>query len=91
MKIAVFTDIHGNLEALTAILNDIKKQNVDSIICLGDTIGIGPQSKECMNVIIENEIDMVSGNHELYAIKGTRIDPKIQGEELYDGGHHALP
>lgn len=82
MKIAVFTDIHGNLEALTAILNDIKKQNVDSIICLGDTIGIGPQPKECINVIIENEIDMVLGNHELYAIKGTRIDPKIQGEEL---------
>lgn len=82
MKIAVFTDIHGNLEALEAILKDIKKQNVDSIICLGDTIGIGPKPKECINVIIENKIDMVLGNHELYAIKGTKIDSKIQGEEL---------
>ena len=85
MKIAVFTDIHGNLEALQTILDDIKKQNVDKIICLGDTIGLGPNPKECIDLLIENKIDMSFGNHELYSIKGTKIDPKIDGEELL---HH---
>ena len=74
MKIAVFTDIHGNLEALNAIIEDIKKQNVDNIICLGDTIGFGPNSKECIDTIIENKINMTFGNHELYSIKGSDID-----------------
>ena len=56
MKLAVFTDIHGNLEALKAIINDINSKNVDEIICLGDTIGLGSESKECLDLIIENNI-----------------------------------
>lgn len=86
MKIAVFTDIHGNLEALKTILEDIKKQNVDKIICLGDTIGLGPNSKECLDLIIENNIEMAYGNHELYCLKGTRIDEKIKDKEEIE--HH---
>ena len=82
MKIAVFTDIHGNLEALNAILEDIKQYQIDQIICLGDTIGIGPNPKECIDTLIENNVDMTLGNHELYAIRGTNIEPKIKGEEL---------
>ncbi len=38
MKIAIISDIHGNLEALKATLKDIEKRNVDRIICLGDTL-----------------------------------------------------
>lgn len=85
MKIAVFTDIHGNLEALTAILRDIKKQNVDSIICLGDTIGIGPQPKECIEKLIKNKINMALGNHELYALNGLKFYKEITEEEAQ---HH---
>ena len=77
MKLAVFTDIHGNLEALKAIINDIKSKNVDEIICLGDTIGLGSESKECLDLIIENNIKMVLGNHELCALYGTDIDSSI--------------
>lgn len=77
MKLAVFTDIHGNLEALKTIINDIKSKNVDEIICLGDTIGLGSESKECLDLIIENNIKMVLGNHELCALYGTDIDSSI--------------
>ena len=42
MKVAVFSDIHGNYEALTSIYDDIKKNNIDEIIFLGDVIGLGP-------------------------------------------------
>lgn len=45
MKIAIISDIHGNLEALEAIINDIRNSNIDEIICLGDTIGLGINSK----------------------------------------------
>lgn len=38
MKIAIISDVHGNLEALKATLEDIKKRNIEKIYCLGDTI-----------------------------------------------------
>ena len=80
-RYAVITDIHGNIEALTAILNDIKEKNVDDIFCIGDTIDIGPNSKECIDKLIENNVKMTLGNHELYLLRGTDIEPTIEGEE----------
>ena len=46
MRIAFISDIHGNFTALQAVLNDIKLQNIDEIICLGDTVSLGPQPRE---------------------------------------------
>lgn len=40
MKVAIISDIHGNLEALKTTLQDIEKRNIDKIICLGDIIMI---------------------------------------------------
>lgn len=71
MKIAVFTDIHGNLEALEAILADIERKHFDEVICLGDVLSIGPNSRECLDLIMSNKkIKMVLGNHELYYLNG---------------------
>lgn len=81
MKIAVFSDIHGNLPALESIIKSIKNSNVDKIICLGDVIGLGPSPKECLDLIIKENIDMVLGNHELYCLYGSNIDKNIQKEE----------
>lgn len=81
MRIAFFTDIHGNLPALKSILNDIKNNNIDKIICLGDVVGLGPKSKECLDLIQENNIDMVLGNNELNIMYGTNIDSSIEDEE----------
>ena len=39
---AVFSDIHGNYQALDTILNDIKNENIDKIIFLGDSVSLGP-------------------------------------------------
>ncbi len=91
-RYAIITDIHGNIEALNAILNDIESQNIDEIYCLGDTIGIGPNSKECVDKLIEKKIKSTLGNHELYAIRGTGIDPSIEGEEkeLHDWIRNSL-
>lgn len=70
MRLAIFSDIHGNYQALDSILNDIEKKNIDKIIFLGDAIGLGPSSNECINRM--NKLDnfvFISGNHELYYTK----------------------
>ena len=80
MKIAVFSDLHGNYQATKAILDDIKNNNYDEIICLGDIIGIGPKSKETLELVLNSNIDIVLGNHDLYYTKGLEIDDDITEE-----------
>lgn len=82
MRIAIFTDIHGNKPALEAILEDIKKENIDEIICLGDTISLGPCSQECLDLLIENKVNMILGNHELIIMRGDQIKPDITIDEV---------
>ena len=62
MKIAIISDIHGNLEALKTTLDDIEKRNVDKIICLGDIIMKGVHSKECVHLIKEKCDVVLRGN-----------------------------
>ena len=67
-KYAILSDIHGNLFALTEIINDLNNQNVDSIILLGDLIDYGMQSNEVIEAIKDNFSDKIIcniwGNHE---------------------------
>lgn len=62
MKIAIISDIHGNLEALKATINDIEKRNVDKIICLGDTIAKGVHPKECIEIVRSKCEVVLKGN-----------------------------
>lgn len=62
MRIAIISDIHGNLEALKATLEDIKKRNVDNIFCLGDTIMKGHHSEECVKLVRDNCDVVIRGN-----------------------------
>ncbi len=66
MKIAIISDIHGNLEALKETLKDIKKRNVDKIICLGDIIAKGVHSKECVKLIRQKCDIVLQGNCDEY-------------------------
>ena len=81
MKIAVFSDIHSNLQALEAVVEDIKKQNVDRIICLGDVLSKGPNPRECLELVMNNNIELLLGNHELYFLRGVEIDDLISDIE----------
>lgn len=62
MKIAIISDIHGNLEALKSTLADIEKRKVDKIICLGDTIAKGVHPKECLELVRKNCEIVIQGN-----------------------------
>jgi predicted phosphodiesterase len=64
---AILSDIHSNLEALTAVLEDIEKRGIKTIYCLGDVIGYGANPKECLDLIIEKASWCVLGNHD-YAV-----------------------
>ncbi|MCS7244713.1 MAG: metallophosphatase family protein [candidate division WOR-3 bacterium] len=67
MKIAILSDIHGNLEAFESVLNEVYKRKVDKIICLGDLIDYGPNPNEVVE-IAKREFDIiVMGNHD-YAV-----------------------
>ena len=80
-KIAIISDIHGNLQALEAIIEDIKNKNIDEIICLGDIIAIGPNPKECIEIVFEENMRMVLGNHEEYFIKGAHNFQEVGADE----------
>jgi len=71
MKMAIVSDIHGNLPALQAFLQDIESENVEKIICLGDTIAIGPYPSECLNILFaDSRFVSIMGNHEEYYVFG---------------------
>jgi predicted phosphodiesterase len=70
MRRAIVSDIHGNLEALDAVLADIAEQNVEEIYCLGDIVGYGPNPRECIDKVMNFQL-VVLGNHD----QGALFDP----------------
>lgn len=64
MRIAIFSDIHSNLEALTKFHEDVKQQSVDKMICLGDVIGYGANPNECCEIVQELAEVSLLGNHD---------------------------
>lgn len=65
MLLAVISDIHGNLEALEAVLADIGRMLPDSIVNLGDLVGYGPDPEAVVKTLRGRGIPSVMGNHEL--------------------------
>lgn len=61
-RIAVISDIHGNLTAFEAVLEDISDRGISRILCLGDLIGKGPQSSDCVDRAFEVCDGIVKGN-----------------------------
>ncbi|QDT34540.1 MULTISPECIES: metallophosphoesterase family protein [Thalassoglobus] len=65
---AIISDIHGNLEALEAVLEDIRGQEISEIYCLGDIIGYGPNPRECIDLVTKNCQVTILGNHDQAAL-----------------------
>lgn len=64
MKIAIISDIHGNLTAFKAVLRDFRLFKPESIYCLGDVVGYGPHPRECLNIVRNISKVILGGNHE---------------------------
>ncbi|BDD86682.1 metallophosphoesterase family protein [Desulfofustis limnaeus] len=65
MRIAVIADIHGNSQALDAVLVDLDEQSIDATVSLGDNVGYGPEPERVVRTLIARNIISVCGNHEL--------------------------
>ena len=66
MKYAIIADIHGNLEAFQVVLEDIRAQKADSVVCLGDVVGYNANPKECLQIVRDMNLPCVKGNHDEY-------------------------
>jgi predicted phosphodiesterase len=65
-RIAIISDIHGNIPALKEVLADIKTRNIKRIFCLGDLAGKGPSSAEAVDLVRENCELVVKGNWDFF-------------------------
>lgn len=64
MRIVILSDVHSNLEALHAVLDACKTEQIDEYVCLGDTVGYGADPNDCAGMIREVTPHTVAGNHD---------------------------
>ncbi len=69
--IAIVSDIHGNLEALRAVLDDIERQGAQAVYCLGDVVGYGAEPRACLDLAQGFHMTLL-GNHD----QGALFDPE---------------
>ena len=68
MRYAVLSDIHSNLEALTAVLDHLASERIDRTLCLGDMVGYGADPAACLERLHALDAVMVGGNHDLACV-----------------------
>src|SRR6267154_135951 len=84
MRLGILSDIHANHEALCAVLEAYRKENIDVYYCLGDTVGYGGSPNECADLVREVAKVTILGNHDA-AVSG-RMDYSY----YYEAARHAL-
>lgn len=74
-KIGVISDVHGNLQALMAILQLLDEENCCEIIHTGDVVDIGPNSRECLQILLaRKDVTCLLGNHDRdFAVNQTQV------------------
>ncbi|MBQ6180177.1 MAG: metallophosphoesterase [Clostridia bacterium] len=86
MKIAVFSDIHGNLKALNKTLEQINAKAPDQIVFLGDIFQRGNEEFQCLERLKQSQIICLKGNCELYAEHSVDVDPDVEHlRDYYEG------
>src|SRR6202050_2730088 len=84
MRLGIFSDVHANHEALSAVLESYRKEAIDVYYCLGDTVGYGGSPNECAALVRETAKATILGNHDA-AVSG-RMDYSY----YYEAARHAL-
>jgi predicted phosphodiesterase len=64
MRFAIFSDLHGNLEATEAILQDAQEKECTHFVCLGDLVGYNANPHECVELVRQMDCPVVKGNHD---------------------------
>jgi diadenosine tetraphosphatase ApaH/serine/threonine PP2A family protein phosphatase len=88
MKWAILSDVHGNLEALQAVIADLRREGAERIAFLGDAVGYGANPDECLLLLRERTEWMVAGNHDYGAVGLTDVsyfNPAAKAAILWTG------
>lgn len=84
MRIGIFSDVHSNIEALTAVRAELVRLGCDRLVCLGDVVGYGASPNESCDLVREMSEVCLLGNHDA-AVAG-----KMDYSFYYDAARHAL-
>lgn len=84
MRIAIFSDVHSNVDALERVLKAYESERIDRFICLGDTVGYGAEPERCSTLVKQTAAVTILGNHDA-AVAG-RMDYSY----YYDAARRAL-
>jgi predicted phosphodiesterase len=74
MRVAVISDIHGNAQALDAVLAAVDRERPDAVWCLGDLVGYGPRPNRCTRLVAAHADICLAGNHDLGVLGTIEID-----------------
>jgi diadenosine tetraphosphatase ApaH/serine/threonine PP2A family protein phosphatase len=95
-SVALISDIHANLPALEAVLEEIDGLGLGHILCCGDVVGYGPHPRECVERLRQRNIPCVLGNHDLYTLqaRGNKAVQEaaedLRGNSVWAGILHAV-
>ncbi|HEY1533474.1 MAG TPA: metallophosphoesterase family protein, partial [Polyangiaceae bacterium] len=64
MRLGILSDIHANYEALSAVVEAFKREEIDKYYCLGDTVGYGGSPNECADIVRGLVEATILGNHD---------------------------
>ena len=76
-KIAIISDIHGNVPALEAVLEDIEARGIETVYCLGDLIGKGPAGDKAIDLVRRRCAAVVRGNWDEYVLRETESESEV--------------
>jgi diadenosine tetraphosphatase ApaH/serine/threonine PP2A family protein phosphatase len=82
MRVAVISDIHGNLHALRAVLEEITAGDSEELWCLGDLVGYGADPDGCVALVAERAAICLAGNHDLGVVGALDLDEFSRGAAL---------
>ena len=71
MRVGIISDVHSNLPALEAVLEELERSTVDAIVCAGDVVGYNPWPAACVDRLRDLEVPTVMGNHDRAVVQGT--------------------
>ncbi|MDP2654011.1 MAG: metallophosphoesterase family protein [Candidatus Omnitrophota bacterium] len=90
MRYGIFSDIHGNLEALEAVIRCLKSQNIDQWLCVGDVVGYGADPAGCIRRVRDLDAFCVAGNHDWAVLGNIQLEyfnPLAREAVLWTRGH----
>ncbi len=67
-RVGIFSDIHGNVQALQSVLEELQSEQVDFMLCCGDVVGYGGNPNDCVELLRERQIPTIAGNHDYAAL-----------------------